>query len=102
MFSLELPHRGDSSEYTQHAIINIKRKSHLIIPNIIVSAEMGFFSMGLKNEFETAVVNKPSVFEPLKFCIFHNVHDYLFPWPIKSYQLAVTHTMPPAPTYTLW
>ena len=28
------------------------------------------FSYGLKNEFETAVVNKPSVFESLKFyCI---------------------------------
>ena len=27
--------------------------------------------MGLKNEFETAVVNEPSVFEPLKFyCIY--------------------------------
>ena len=25
------------------------------------------FSQGLKNEFETAVVNEPSVFEPLKF-----------------------------------
>ena len=32
---------------------------------------MGFFSKGLKNEFETAVVNEPSVFEPLKFyCIY--------------------------------
>ena len=31
---------------------------------------MGFFSKGLKNEFERAVVNEPSVFEPLKFyCI---------------------------------
>ena len=28
---------------------------------------MGFFSKELKNEFETAVVNYPSVFEPLKF-----------------------------------
>ena len=27
----------------------------------------GIFSKGLKNEFETAVVNEPSVFEPLKF-----------------------------------
>ena len=27
----------------------------------------GIFSQGLKNEFETAVVNEPSVFEPLKF-----------------------------------
>ena len=25
------------------------------------------FSKGLKNEFETALVNEPSVFEPLKF-----------------------------------
>ena len=30
----------------------------------------GIFSKGLRNEFETAVVNEPSVFEPLKFyCI---------------------------------
>ena len=28
---------------------------------------MGFCSKGLKNEFETAMVNEPSVFEPLKF-----------------------------------
>ena len=35
------------------------------------SAAMGFFSKGLKNEFELATVNEPSVFEPLKFyCIF--------------------------------
>ena len=27
VFSLESPHRGDSNEYTQHTIINIKRKS---------------------------------------------------------------------------
>ena len=27
---------------------------------------MGFFPKGLKNEFEIAVVNKPSVFEPLR------------------------------------
>ena len=31
---------------------------------------MGVVSKGLKNEFETAKVNEPSVFEPLKFfCI---------------------------------
>ena len=28
---------------------------------------MGYFSKGLENEYETAVVNEPSVFEPLKF-----------------------------------
>ena len=42
---------------------------------------MGIFSKGLKNDFETAVVNEPSVFEPLKFyCILYAtkkafVHD---------------------------
>ena len=30
VFSLESPHRGDSSEYTQYTIINIKRKSREI------------------------------------------------------------------------
>ena len=31
----------------------------------------GIFFLGLKNEFETAVVNEPSVCEPLKFyCTF--------------------------------
>ena len=40
------------------------------IQNYLKSAAMGFFQ-GLKNEFETAVVNEPSVFEPLKFyCIY--------------------------------
>ena len=66
MFSLELPHRGDSNEYTQHAIINIKKKITLNYPkyNDVCSY---VFSKGLKNKFETAVVSEPSVFEPLKF-----------------------------------
>ena len=35
---------------------------------------MGFCSKGLKNEFETAMVNEPSVFEPLEFyCICHSL-----------------------------
>ena len=63
MFSLQSPHRGDSNEYTQHTIFNIKKKTILNHPK---SADIGF-SKGLKNKFETAVVNEPSVFEPLKF-----------------------------------
>ena len=47
--------------------INIRKENHLIYHK---SAWAEFFSLGLKNEFETAVVNEPSVFEPLKFyCI---------------------------------
>ena len=45
VFSLESPHRGDSIEYTQHAIINIKKPSQ-IIQNTIMSAAMGFFLLG--------------------------------------------------------
>ena len=34
--------------------------------------------MGLKNEFEAAVVNEPSVFEPLKFyCSSFESHNVL-------------------------
>ena len=67
LFSVESPRRGDSNEYTQYTIFNMNKKNTLNYPK---SAAMGFFSKGLKNEFETAVVNEPSVFEPLKFyCI---------------------------------
>ena len=42
MFSLESPHQGDSNEYIQHTIVNIKKKTILIfILNIIMSAAMG-------------------------------------------------------------
>ena len=64
MFSLESPHRGDSNKYTQYTIFNMNKKNTLNYPK---SAAMGFFSKGLINEFEIAVVNEPSVFEPLKF-----------------------------------
>ena len=68
MFSLESPHRGNSSEYTQYTIFNIKKKFTL---NYLKSAIICFF-MGLNNDFETAVVEEPLVFEPLKvYCIFY-------------------------------
>ena len=45
----------------------MKKKNKLNYPK---SAAIGSFSKGLKNKFETAMVNEPSVFEPLKFyCI---------------------------------
>ena len=72
MFSLELPHRGDSNEHTQYTIFKIKKKISL---DYSKSAAMGFCSWELKNEFETTVVNKPSVFEPLKFYCVLNLRD---------------------------
>ena len=59
VFSLESPYLGDSNEYTQYTIFNIKKISQI--------CSYGTFSKALKNGFETAVVNKPSVFEPSKF-----------------------------------
>ena len=68
MFSLESPHGSDSDEYTQYTVFSIKKKE--ITLNYPKSAAKGFFPRDSRNEFETAVVNKPSVVEPLKFyCI---------------------------------
>ena len=53
--------------YTQYPIFNLKKENH---PNLSQICNYGIFCKGLKNEFETAMVNEPSVFEPLKFyCI---------------------------------
>ena len=73
--------------YTQYTIFNNEKRKSPYYPK---SAATGFFSRGLtllhserpklhsilaflsairvKNEFQTAMVNKPSVFEPLKVC----------------------------------
>ena len=68
VLSLKSPRRGNSNEHTQYTIFNLKKKNNLNYPK---SAAMGLVSKGLKNEFETAKVNEPSVFEPLKFyCIY--------------------------------
>ena len=65
MFSLESPYWGDSNEYTKYTINSIKKENHPILSQILL---FGIFCKGLNNEFETAVVSGPSVFEPLKFC----------------------------------
>ena len=49
MFTLELPHRGDSNEYTQYTIFNMNKKNTLNYPK---SAAMGFFSKGLEKELK--------------------------------------------------
>ena len=73
VFSLESPHWGDSNENTQYTIFNIKKKITKIIPNL----QLWDFFKGLKNKFQIAMVNMPSVFKPLKFyCRFHKF-DYV-------------------------
>ena len=52
---------------TQNIPFSIYKENH---PKLSKICSYGIFSKGPKNEFETAVVNEPSVFEPLKFyCI---------------------------------
>ena len=71
--------------YTQYTIFKIKK----ITLNYPKSATMGICSTGLKNEFDTAMVNEPIVFEPLKFyCILLNC-DFSF----SSYRM--TTSLPP-------
>ena len=67
LFSLESPQRGDSNEYTQYIISKYIKENH---PKLSQICNYGICSKGPKNEFEPAVVNEPSVFEPSKFyCI---------------------------------
>ena len=60
MFSLELPQRGDSNEYTQYTFFIIKKENPLKLSQI---CRYGIFSKGLKNELETTVVNESSMFK---------------------------------------
>ena len=59
---LESPHRGDFNENTQYTIFNVKENQL----KLSKTCSLICFK-GLKDKFETAVVNEPSVFEPLKF-----------------------------------
>ena len=48
MFSLESPHRSNSNEYTQHAIISIKKKIILNYPKYNNDCSFGIFSLGIQ------------------------------------------------------
>ena len=56
--------KGRQTQNNQPTTFNIKKKTPLSHSK---SVAMGFFTKRPKNEFEAAVVNQPSVFEPLKF-----------------------------------
>ena len=67
VYALESPHRCDSNDYTEYTIFNIKQKISRNYFKYNNGFSYRFFCWGLKNKFEIAVVNEPSVFEPLKF-----------------------------------
>ena len=64
VFSLESPQRGDSNEYKEYTISLYIKENH---PKLSQICSYGICFKGPKNEFETSVVNEPSMFEPLKF-----------------------------------
>ena len=67
VISFDLPQRGDCNEYTQYSISEYERENQ---PKLSQICSNGICSKGPKNEFETAVINESSVFEPPKFyCI---------------------------------
>ena len=70
VFSLESPHRGDPNECTQ-IILTYHFQYKKITLNYPISAATDFFQGA-----QTAVVNEPSVFEPLKFYCKTTINCY--------------------------
>ena len=54
VFSLESPYQGDSYEYTQHAIINIKKKITLNYPKYNNVCSYGSFSLGTQERVQNS------------------------------------------------
>ena len=73
VFSLESPHRGDSNEYTQHTIVNIKNKITLNYPQYDNVCSHGMFFQGTQERVRNSHGNEPSVFEPFKFYCAANI-----------------------------
>ena len=82
VFTLESPHRGDSNEYTQYTIFQYENEKH---PKLSQNCSYGIFSKGLKKEFERAVVNESSVFEPLNFYCSWLVGCFGLNGPLRQY-----------------
>ena len=66
---------------TYNIPLSIQKKSPELIPNTILSAASEFFVFVFvrksRNEFEIAMVNEPSLFQPLKvYCIWFNMLPY--------------------------
>ena len=74
MFSIESPHRGNSNDYKQYTIFNIKRKIDL---NYLKSAAMGFFFQGTQERVRNSRGKRVISFELLKFHgSFTQIHVY--------------------------
>ena len=74
VYSLESPHRGDSNEYTQRAIIVFKiEKTLLNYCHLLLDLAPWLTLSGSNYPYLKQVSMVPKMFEPLKFdCIYHS------------------------------
>ena len=71
---------------THNIPFQYKKENH---PKLSQICSYGIFSKGLKNEFDTAVVNGPSMFESLKvYCTSINVNLLVF-WNPKQIHILI-------------
>ena len=75
VFSLESPRRGDSNEYTQYTIFNIKRKIDL---NYLKSAAMGFFPRDSSTNSKHLLWNAIAVLCCLKALLHVTIYNILW------------------------
>ena len=75
-----------SNEYTQYTISQYKKANN---PKLSQICKYGICSKGPKNEFETAVVNEPSVFKPLNSTVYDPKYDTVFVCEIRFYRFLV-------------
>ena len=70
VYSLELPHQGDSNEYTQHTIIMKELKKSLYYCYLLPDLAPGLTLSGSNYPYLEQFSMVPKLFEPLKFdCI---------------------------------
>ena len=84
VFSLQSLHRGDSNEFTKYTIFNKKNPLKITLFLICVG-EVWDFSKGLKNEFETAVVNRAETMKK-RFSVAINISCN------QTYKLCIIHS----------
>ena len=74
MFSLELPHQGDSNEYTQYTIFNMKKRK--ITLNYPTDAALGFFQ-GTQERIRTSRGKRAISVRAIEVLLYHEVLSYL-------------------------
>ena len=66
MYSLELPHRGDSNEYTQYTIIVLKIEEIFLYRYLLSDLAPWLIHGGSKYPYLELISMVPMMFEPLK------------------------------------